>query len=288
VLGLARIVKRYKPKDNQFNERLRIALLDLVQQYPRYGYRKITTLLRKSGWLVNKKRVFRLWQQEGLRVPRRKKVKRNKGHSHSSIKHSPATHINNVWTWDFLSDSTVHGKSIRWLLVKDEFTRECLLLEPRWSWKAKDVVSALVELIKVRGTPLCIRSDNGSEFIAKEVQALFKLTNIKSLYIEPGSPWQNGSGESFVNTFRSECLNEQSLRGLKDAKAISAAFKECYNTIRPHHSLKQLTPEEYRNQHCGVINTPVLRFGLVGPSASSRGIDNSATRSDFLNSELSN
>ena len=250
-------------------------MLELVKENPRFGYKKITTLLRRAGWEVNKKRVYGLWKKEGLKVPRRVKIRRNKGHGSSSIAVTPAEHINHVWTWDFLSDSTIYGDSLRWLLVKDEYTKECLVLAVAKSWKSSDVVDTLLELMTRRGVPLCIRSDNGPEFIANKLRESFEEIGIKMLYIEPGSPWQNGSGESFVATFRSECLNEHRLTGLAHARKLSEEFMARYNNFRPHNSIAQLTPTEFREKEERVINTPVLRYGLLEPSASSRGIDNS-------------
>ncbi len=245
VVGLSRRVKRYSPLLSDVNTKLRAAMLVLVGKFPRFGYRRITALLRREVSGQNRKCIYRLWREEGLKVPVRRKRLKNKGHCSSSIANQPSEHINHIWTWDFVSSSTRSGKELRWLVRPHSSTRECLHLEARRSWPATDVLESVMSLMSVRGIPLCLRSDNGPEFVATHLRDSLTSLGLNLLYVEPGSPWQNGSIESFNACFRDEWLNEQSFHGVTHANTGGSQFLDYYNNTRPHSSLNYETPREY-------------------------------------------
>jgi putative transposase len=184
--------------------RLLKRLHELSERHPRYGYRRIAALLRQEAWEVGKRQVQRLRRAEGLRVPptRRKAVRRGV----STGLPTKATRRGHVWTWDFVSDATVRGGAIRMLTILDEHTRECHVLRADRALRTADVLDWLGRAIQEHGAPEYLRSDNGPEFIAKEVQRWLAEKKIKTIYIDPGSPWQNGFVESFHGRFRDECL----------------------------------------------------------------------------------
>lgn len=276
---------RYRPKLQEFNQRLREAMLRIVREFPRYGYRKIADLLKRAGWKVNVKRVYRLWRAEGLRVPRRRKKPRNRGHSGASIARMPANHLNHVWSWDFVSDATADGRELRWLVVIDEYARECLYLSPRRSWSAADVLEVVLKLMTEHGIPLCIRSDNGPELTAKTLRRSLEGLGLEMLYVEPGSPWQNGAVESFIATLRDELLNEQRFCGVRQAAQASDCYRVLYNTKRPHGSLGYRTPAEAAGR---VTNNHSLRFELSKSSATRAVVDNAlGDANGFMNYGLS-
>ncbi len=268
---------RYVCKRQEFNERLRGSMLRKVQQYPHYGYKKITRELNKDGWKVNRKRVYKLWRTEGLKVPRRRKKPKNKGHSSHSILRRPAQHINHVWSWDFVSGATTNGRELRWLVVLEEFTRECFYFHPRRSWSAEDILEVLLELMGKHGIPLCIRSDNGPEFTAKLIKDSLTRMGLELLYVEPGSPWQNGAVESLISILRQEFLNEQCFTSVSQATKKSETFQMFYNARRPHGSLGYRTPEEARKAS---YQQPLATLELSKGSATRAAIDNSY---DYLN-----
>jgi transposase InsO family protein len=220
-------------------------MLELVRHHPRYGYRRIGALLRREGWRVNRKRVWRLWKLQGLKVPQKTRKKRRLGNSDNGIARRKAAHKDHVWAWDFIFDRTENGRSIKCLSVVDEFTRECLALEVQRSMTAGDVVDVLVELATLRGTPKHIRSDNGPEFIATAIRSWLGSAKVETLYIEPGSPWENGYAESFHSRLRDELLNVEVFGSVAEAKALALAWRLEYNHRRPHSSLKYQTPAEF-------------------------------------------
>lgn len=188
-------------------ERLRADIIRLAQKYGRYGYKRITALLRASGWIVNHKRVERIWREEGLKVPQRhKKRGRLYLNDGSCIRLKPCW-PNHVWSYDFVAERLINGRKIRILTVIDEYTRECLALRVGFGLKSDDVMDVLSDLFIERGLPDHIRSDNGSEFTAKSIKGWLKRLKIRTLYIEPGSPWENGYNESFNGRLRDELLN---------------------------------------------------------------------------------
>lgn len=217
-------------------------IIALTHQYGRYGYRRITALLRAAGWVVNKKRVERIWRREGLKVPakqpKRGRLWLNDG---SCIRLRPE-HPNHVWSYDFVMDRTHDGKAFRMLCVIDEFTRESLTIRVARKLKATDVIDVLADLFILRGIPAHIRSDNGPEFVAQALREWIAAVGAKTAYIEPGSPWENGYVESFNGRLRDELLNGEIFYSLREARIIIEAWRRHYNTVRPHSSLGYRPP----------------------------------------------
>ncbi len=180
-------------------------ILELVREFPRYGYRQITRLLCSEGWHVNPKRIYRLWKQEGLKVPKKKQKRRRLGDSRGGIIRRQAEVMNHVWSMDFIFDRTTNGRAIKILSVIDEYTRECLALDVSRRITSDDVISTLVDLVAIRGVPKFVRCDNGPEFVAKSLRKFLDRIDVGTSYIEPGSPWENGFVESFHSRFRDEC-----------------------------------------------------------------------------------
>ena len=220
-------------------------MLDLSRRHPRYGYRRITTLLRREGWRVNRKRVHRLWRREGLKVVVKQRKIRRLGSSDNSVVRRKAEHINHVWSYDFVMDQTENGRQLKFLPVLDEYTRECLTLEVARRMTSRDVIEVLENLFMVRGVPKYIRSDNGPEFIAKAIKTWLGEIGVKTLYIEPGSPWENAYSESFNSRFRDEFLNRELFGSVLEARVLSGDWRLDYNHHRPHSSLGDLTPVEF-------------------------------------------
>ena len=244
VIGQARSSQRYQSRPPRRDDERELVgrMLELVRKHPRYGYRRTWALLRAEGFRVNRKRVYRLWRREGLRVPAKQHRKRRLGTSDNGIVHHRATHRDHVWTWDFIHDRTEDGRPLKWLSIIDEFTRECLALEVRRSFTSVDVIDVLTELLRVRGTPQHIRSDNGPEFIAQAIGAWLGIAKVKTLYIEPGSPWENGYAESFHGKLRDELLEGELFTCLAEAKLLSTQWRLEYNHRRPHSSLGYVAP----------------------------------------------
>ena len=208
ILLLSRSTFWYQPAPlTSAQQRLAKRLRTLSEKHPRYGYRRIAALLRQEGWAVGKRHIQRLRRADGLRVrPTRRRIVRR---GISTGLPTKATHRGHVWTWDFISDATVRGGSLKMLTILDEHTRECHVLRPERALRAADVLAWLERAIQEHGAPSFLRSDNGPEFIAKEVQRWLAANQIKTIYIDPGSPWQNGFVESFHGRFRDECLNQE-------------------------------------------------------------------------------
>jgi len=217
----------------------------LAKKHKRYGYRMITAKLRQAGRLVNHKRVQRIWQKEGLQVSYRRKFKKAKGSSDNGCSVKKTEFINHVWTYDFMSDQTEDGRGLKLLTVLDEFTRESLVIEVGRSIKAKDVISVLEYLFMVRGVPGFIRSDNGPEFIADAIKKWLKDRGVETLYIEPGSPWENGYIESFNGKLRDGVLDREVFYSVKEAKVLVESWRLEYNNHRPHSSLGYMTPAAF-------------------------------------------
>jgi len=245
VISQPRMTQRYKTKQPDKDKALTKQIKELAKRHKRYGYRMITAKLRQAGWDVNHKRVQRIWQKEGLQVPYRRKFKKAKGDSQNSCAVRKAEHINHVWTYDFMSDQTEDGRKLKLLTILDEFTRESLTIEVGRSIRAKDVIAVLYYLFMVRGVPEFIRSDNGPEFIADAIKKWLQERHVGTLYIEPGSPWENGYIESFNGKFRDEVLNRQVFYSVREAKVIVEDWRLEYNNHRPHSSLRYVPPAEF-------------------------------------------
>lgn len=248
VVDQPRQTQRYESKPKDDEPALIKRMLDLVRQFPRYGYRMICHKLRQLGWRINFKRVYRLWRQEGLKVPLKKRKKRRLGNSSNSTQRRRAEGINDIWSWDFVFDRTATGKPLKWLGIIDEFTRENLSLEVEHNMTSENVVDYLAELFATRGLPRHIRSDNGPEFIAQAIQDWLGQLEVETLYIEPGSPWENAYSESFNSRFRDEFLALEIFDNLTAAKRLTASYRRNYNEDRPHSSLGYQTPTEFARQ----------------------------------------
>lgn len=245
VLGQPRSTQRYAPREDEEEQRLLADILELVRKHPRYGYRFVTVLLRREGWKVNRKRVYRLWTQEGLQVPKKQRKKRRLGTSAGGCVRRRAERKDHVWAWDFVFDRTANGRTIKWLSIVDEYTRECVALEVNRSLTSDDVLDVLRDLFVIRGVPRHIRSDNGPEFIAQAIRDFLGAAGVETLYIEPGSPWQNGYAESFHSRLRSELLDAEIFETVAEAQSLAAAWRNDYNHHRPHSSLAYQTPAAF-------------------------------------------
>ena len=208
-----------------------------------------TALLRRSGIEINAKRVQRLWRQEGLKVPRRQRKRQRLGNSKGGTQRRRAERINHVWSYDFVFDQTEDGRRLKWLPICDEYSRELVALEVERRMESKDVIRILDAAVVERGSaPEYIRSDNGPEFIARAVQDWIERRGFKTLYIEPGSPWQNAYSESFNSRFRDEFLNRESFASVLEAKVLGKDHRRRHNHERPHSSLDYQTPVEFAHR----------------------------------------
>jgi len=223
-------------------ERLTSRIIELAVLYGRYGYRRITAKLQQEGWQVNHKRVERIWRREGLKVPqkqpKRARLWLNDG---SRIRLRP-DYKDHVWSYDFVTDRTAEGRSFRMLTILDEYSRECLSIRVKRRLTSQDVLNELYQLFLLRGTPEYIRSDNGPEFTAKKVREWLQDLGVKTLFIEPGSPWENGYIESFNGKLRDELLNRELFTTLLEAQVLIEGWKKEYNHVRPHSSLGYRPP----------------------------------------------
>ena len=217
-------------------------MIEFATRYGRYGYRRITGLLRWEGWRVNHKRIERLWRREGLKVPKKQPKRGRLWLGDGSCIRLRPEHRNHVWAYDFVADRTRDGRPLKMLTIVDEHTRECLAIEVGRHMKSIDVLQVLADLFIERGTPEYIRSDNGPEFTAGLIRDWLKRVDVDTLFIEPGSPWENGYVESFNGKFRDEFLNLEILYTLQEAKVLIERWRKEYNTIRPHSSLGYRPP----------------------------------------------
>jgi transposase InsO family protein len=242
VIGQCRATQHYRPHRPDDEGALRQRIVELARAYGRYGYLRITALLRQEGWRVNHKRVERIWRQEGLKVPQRQPKRARLWLADGScIRRRPA-YPNHVWAYDFVMDRTQDGRALKMLTIVDEYTRECVAIEVRRSLKATDVQEVLGELFLARGCPAHIRSDNGPEFIARSLRQWFAQLEIAPLFIEPGSPWENGYVESFNGKFRDELLNGELFYTLWEAQVVTERWRQAYNRFRPHSALGYRPP----------------------------------------------
>ena len=237
-----RATQRYEKIIKGYNVELTKRMIALAKEYGRYGYRRITALLKVEGFRVNHKRVERLWRQEGLKVPVKQPKRRRLWLNDGSCIRLRPEYKNHVWSYDFVMDRTQNGKAIRMLTVIDEHSRECLAIVVRRRLNSHDVIDILSQLFIEHGVPKHIRSDNGPEFIAIKLRAWLKYHKIDTLYIEPGSPWENGYIESFNGKLRDELLNREIFDTLWEAKVLIERWRYEYNTIRPHSSLGYKPP----------------------------------------------
>jgi len=242
ALGQHRSTQRKAPRGKEDEEQLRADLIELARKYGRYGYRKISALLRDAGWLVNDKRVERVWRQEGLKVPTKQPKRGRLWLTDGSCIRLRPEYCNHVWSYDFVEDRTHDGRKFRMLNVIDEFTHECLAIRVDRNLNAVDVIDVLSDLFILRGIPGHIRSDNGPEFVAKAVQKWIAAVGAKTAYIARGSPWENGFVESFNARLRDELLDGEIFYSLREAQIIIESWRRHFNTIRPHASLGYRPP----------------------------------------------
>lgn len=248
ALGQPRSTQRYKLKQPEKDRPLIEAMREVVDARTRFGCERVYPELLTLGWSAGFGRVHRLWKQEGMQVPKKQRKRRRlqgSGGSHNSCVRHKATHRNHVWSYDFVTDRTEDGRQLKLLVVLDEFTRESLAIEVARSFTAGDVKLVLQYLFAVRGAPKHIRSDNGPEFVAKEIQRWLGQAEVGTLYIEKASPWENGYVESFNGKLRDELLNGELFLSLAEARYVIDAWRLDYNHRRPHSSLNWQTPAAY-------------------------------------------
>jgi putative transposase len=274
ALGLARSSYYLGSTQRPNSEQLQRKIVELSEQNPRYGYRRITALLRRKGRRVNPKRVQRVRRQAGLQVSKRQRRMRRLGAS--SSRRLRAEHRNEVWSWDLLYDHTEQGRTLRILSLIDEYTKECLAIQVGYSIRAVDGITVLEATIQRYGTPKYLRSDNGPEFIAQAIQDWLKSQSVRSAYIQPGAPWEQACIESFHDKLRDECLNREIFSSLLEARLILEQWRVEYNQNRPHSALGYLTPTEFagrQNPKWAVVskdlNNPAGLF-TTGPARADR------------------
>jgi transposase InsO family protein len=236
VLGQARSTQRLRPLISGEESRLVADIIALATKYGRYGYRRITAMLNSNdkGWQVNHKRVERIWRREGLKVPRKQPKRGRLWLNDGSCIRLRPEHKDHVWSYDFVTARTADGRSFRMLTIIDEYTRECLAILVERRITSEDVIDHLFNLFVFRGIPEHIRSDNGPEFTAKAIRKWLGRMDVETLFIEPGSPWENGYIESFNGKLRDELLNREIFTTLTEAKVLIADWRKEYNQVRPH------------------------------------------------------
>jgi putative transposase len=243
LLSVARSTLGYESRLVQRDATAVAAMRELAAQYPRYGYRRIQVFMARRGHVMSTDRAHRLWRLAGLQVPRKRPRKRVACHRPRPL---PALSANQVWAYDFVFDACANGQQLKCLTVIDEFTRECLAIDVAGSIRSGRVIEVLSRLVSLHGAPKYLRSDNGPEFVSRAVLRWLAQSNIDTACIDPGKPWQNGSNESFNGKFRDECLSMQWFKNRIDAKILIEEFRCQFNEIRPHSSLGQLTPEQFK------------------------------------------
>lgn len=256
IVGQPRATQRYEPKPAADEEALRRKLRKIATDHKRWGYRRAHAHLLTGGWKVNRKRVQRIWREEGLRVPQKAKKRRRAGRS-SAETPTKATHPGHVWALDFQHDATDHGIELRFCNIVDEFTREALAIEVGRSFTADATVEVLAGLISRLGAPANIRMDNGPELTARAVEDFCEREGVATNYIDPGAPWQNGWIESFNGRFRDEVLDCEIFTSVLEAQVIASDWRATYNRLHPHSALGMLAPEvfaaRWKTTHEGVL-----------------------------------
>jgi transposase InsO family protein len=242
VLDQSRPTQRRVLKSRDDEESLTAEIIDLAVRFGRYGYRRITALLRDRGWQVNHKRVERIWRREGLKIPKKQPKRGRLWLNDGSCIRLRPKRKGHVWAYDFVACRTEDGRAVRMLTVIDEFTRECLAIKVARQLKSHDVIHAMTELFVLHGAPEHIRSDNGPEFTSKMIREWLPKVGVQTLFIEPGSPWENGYNESFNGKLRDELLNGEIFYTLREAEVLIEEWRMTYNQVRPHSSLGYRPP----------------------------------------------
>jgi len=254
LLNVARSTVGYQSRLAERDAPAVAVMQELAAQYPRYGYRRIQVFMARRGHAMSTDRAHRLWRLHKLQVPRRRPRRRVAA---SRPRPLPAMAVGQVWAYDFLFDACANGQQLKCLTVVDEFTRECLAIDVAGSIRSGRVIEVLSKLVSIHGSPKYLRSDNGPEFVSRAVLKWLTQSNIDTAHIDPGKPWQNGSNESFNGKFRDECLSMEWFRNRIDAKIVIEQYRRHYNEVRPHSSLGQLTPAEFKRT-LSLTNNPQL------------------------------
>ena len=241
-LGISRSSVRYAPQPREDESALTGAIIRLAGQYGRYGYRRIHALLEGEGWRVSHGRVMRIWHREGLKVPEKQPKRGRLWLNDGSCIRLRPTHRNHVWSWDFVFIRTEDGRAVKLMVVLDEYTRECLAIHVARRIRANDALEVFADLMVRHGVPEHIRSDNGPEMVAKSLRRWLGRVGAKTIYITPGSPWENGYCESFNGKLRDELLNGELFYTLKEAQVVIEDWRYEYNTVRPHSALGYRPP----------------------------------------------
>ena len=238
-------MSRMKEKDARLASRLRL----IARTHTRYGYRRVTAMIKQEGEVINPKRVYRLWRKEGFSLPRRRPRKRV---ATVSLRPLAPKQVGQVWAYDFVFDSCANGQKLKMLTVVDEWTRESLAIEVGGRINSPRVIEVLEKLMSLHGQPQYLRSDNGPEFVAKKVKGWLKKRGVETAYIEGGKPWQNGLNESFNGKLRDECLNLEWFANRAEAKVVIEQWRKHYNEKRLHSSLGYKTPAQFRAEQTGM------------------------------------
>lgn len=265
VLGQPRSTQQYEPLRVEKDKVLVKRLHELAELHPRYGYRRITARLKAEHWLVNRKRVQRLWRAEGLKVPTQTHKRTRLGDGENACHRRKPEHAHHVWAIDFVMDNTLNGGRLKFLSVIDEFSRSCLSIKVERTLTSRGVVAELERLITLHGPPRFVRCDNGPEFIAQATRQFLASANIETLFIDPGSPWQNGYCESFNSRFRDELLNQETFTSTLEARVLSERWRRNYNEQRPHGALGYRTPQQVLEQalEMGTLQLPRLTAAMA-------------------------
>ena len=258
MTGQWRATQRYQRLEVSDEAQLVKEMRRHARRHPRYGTPRILNLLKEDGWDVNHKRVERLWRQEGLKVPQRQRKRRRLGHSANSCSRRRAERRNHVWTYDFVLDRTEDGKRLKFLTIVDEYTRECLAIEVARSIPGREVINTLRRLVRERGAPTHVRSDNGPEFIAHAVRTWLTHEHVNTLFIAPGSPWENAYSESFNGKLQDELLKGELFTSLVETRWLVDRWRHEYNHERPHSSLGYLAPARFAAR-CGTSGADARR-----------------------------
>ena len=259
ALCVNRTVYRYEPVKRPDEDETKETILYLATNFGRVGYRMVTNMMRNRGVKINHKRVERIWREEGLKLPKKQTKRRRLFLGDGSCIRLRAEHRNHVWSYDFVEDKTMDSRKIRILNIIDENTHECLASIPRRTWHSKDVIEVLSGIMILRGCPEYIRSDNGPEFIAKNLRKWLSDIGVITTYIEPGSPWENGFVESFNSRMRDEFLNGELFGSMYEAQVLIKRWVDYYNKIRPHSSLGGLPPAPQSYSLDGEEKTATLK-----------------------------
>ena len=269
VIGQHRSTQRKPLRDVEDERRLTADIVELAKQYGRYGYRRIHSLLTKASWDIGLSVVERIWRREGLKVPRKQPKRRRLWLNDGSCIRLRPERPGHVWSYDFVEDITHNGRKYRMLNIIDEFNRACLAMVPQRRFRSDDVLAVLAGLFVEHGPPEHIRSDNGPEFAAKAVRAWLSRVGVKTLFIEPGSPWENGYIESFNARLRDELLNGEIFYTLEEVRVVTGWWREHYNKIRPHSALGYRPPAPETIMPSWPIGSAALRLtpSLASPGA---------------------